>query len=124
MSQYLIPPQDFLTLLTKRTDYLNQLTTFGTQDLLKATQSLEALMKKHLSYREPIKFNIQIPFRGPHRGMLKWVAQTVPEVDPTSLTAQGTYGGEQFHWNGLFECYEIMFDNLDLEDVGLLAVES
>jgi hypothetical protein len=98
--------------------------TFGTQDLLKAMQSLEDLMKKHLSYREPVKFNIQILFRGPHRGMLKWLAQTIPEVDPTSLTAWGMYTGEQFRWNGLFECYEIMFNNLDLEDIGLLTVES
>jgi hypothetical protein len=34
------------------------------------------------------------------------------------------YAGEQFRWNGLFEHYEIMFNDLDLEDVGLLAVES
>jgi hypothetical protein len=34
------------------------------------------------------------------------------------------YAGEQFHWNGWFEHYEIMFNDLDLEDVGLLAVES
>jgi hypothetical protein len=33
------------------------------------------------------------------------------------------YTGEQFRWNRLFECYEITFD-LDLEDVGLLTVES
>jgi hypothetical protein len=98
--------------------------TFGAQDLLKAMQSLEALMKKHLSYGEPIKFNVQIPFGGPHRGMLKWLARTIPEVDPTSLTAWGMYMGEQFRWNRLFECYEITFNDLDLEDIGLLAVES
>jgi hypothetical protein len=74
MSQYLIPPQDLLSLLTRRTNYLNQLTTFGAQDLLEATQSLESLLKKHLSYREPIKFNIQIPYGGPHRIMLEWLA--------------------------------------------------
>jgi hypothetical protein len=42
MSQYLIPPQDLLLLLTRHTDYLNQLTTFGARDLLEATQSLES----------------------------------------------------------------------------------
>jgi hypothetical protein len=47
--------------------------TFGAQDLLEATQSLEALMKKHLSYREPVKFNVQILFGGLHRGTLKWL---------------------------------------------------
>jgi hypothetical protein len=97
---------------------------FCAQDLLKAMQGLEALMKKHLSYREPIKFNVQILFRGLHRGTLEWLAQTVHEVNPTSLTARGTYTGEQSCWNRLFECYEITFDDLDLEDVGLLAVES
>ena len=56
--------------------------------------------------------------------MLKWLAQTIPEVNPTSLTTRGTYAGEQFHWNRWFECYEIMFNDLDLKDVGPLMVES
>jgi hypothetical protein len=99
--------------------------TFCTWDLLEATQSLESLMKKHLSYQEPVRFNVQIPFVGPYRVTLEWLTRAIPEeVDSTSLTAQGTYVGEQFHWNRWFECYEIMFDNLDLEDIGLLAVES
>jgi hypothetical protein len=124
MSWYLIPPQDLLTLLARRMDYLSQLTMFGAWDLLEATQSFESLIKKHLSYQEPVKFNIQILFRGPHRVTLKWLARAIPEVNPTSLTAQGMYAGEQFCWNGWFEHYEIMFDNLDLKDVGLLTVES
>jgi hypothetical protein len=28
--------------------------------------------------------------------MLEWLAQAIPEVNPTSLTTQGMYAGEQF----------------------------
>jgi hypothetical protein len=80
MSWYLIPPQDLLSLLARWTEYLNWLMTFGTRDLLEATQSLESLMKKHLSYWEPVKFNVQIPFIGPYRVTLKWLAWAIPEA--------------------------------------------
>ncbi|KAF9504300.1 hypothetical protein BS47DRAFT_1401549 [Hydnum rufescens UP504] len=110
MSRYLLTPQELLTFLAR--------------ELLEAMQKLDALLRRHLSYQDLVKFNVQIPYGGPHQTMLKWLAQTTLGVNPTSLTAHGTYAGEQFQWNGWFEHYKIMLDDLDLEDMGILPSDS
>jgi hypothetical protein len=90
---------------------------------MQATLELLAVLERHLSYEEPVKFNIQIPFLGSHCDVLVWLAHKILEVDPTSIGAQGTYAGKQFRWNGWFERYEITLDDLGLNDLGLLEEE-
>jgi hypothetical protein len=34
------------------------------------------------------------------------------------------YIGKQFHWNGNYKHYEIMLDDLDLKDLGILDYKS
>jgi hypothetical protein len=91
---------------------------------MQATLKLLAVLKRHLSYKELVKFNIQIPFLGSHHNVLVWLPHKIMEVDPTSIGAQGRYAGEQFRWNGWFKRYEIMLDDLGLNDLGLLEEES
>jgi hypothetical protein len=124
MSWYLLTPKDILSLLARQIKYLSLLTAFNMKELLEAMQQLESLLRRHLAYQEPVKFNVQIPFGGPHRTTLKWIAWTIPSIDPTSLTTCSMYAGEQFHWNGWFEHYEITLDDLDLKDLGILPSES
>jgi hypothetical protein len=100
MSQYLLTPEDILSLLARRTEYLSLLMVFNAKELLKATQQLESLLRRHLAYQEPIKFNVHIPFGGPYRTTLKWIAQTIPSINPISFTARSMYAGKQFRWNG------------------------
>jgi hypothetical protein len=92
--------------------------------LLTATESLLMALWRHLLYDELTQFNIAIPFIGPYHDALIWLAHETLEVNPTSMGAQGTYAGEQFHWNSIYEHYEIMLNNLDLEDLGILNYES
>jgi hypothetical protein len=92
--------------------------------LLMATESLLTVLQRHLSYDELTQFNIPIPFIGPYHDTLIWLACETPEVNPTSMGAQGTYVGKQFRWNGNYECYKIMLDDLNLKDLGIFDYES
>ena len=91
---------------------------------LEATHRLDELFRHHLSYDKPAVFSIPLPFAGAYRDTLTWVMQELPPVDPTSISAQGTFPSEELQWNSLYERYKIILDNLQLEDVGLLTHDS
>jgi len=47
-----------------------------------------------------------------------WIAKRSPQPEPTSLLARGTYDQELFRWSNAWEEYEIVLDNLGLDDIG------
>jgi hypothetical protein len=92
--------------------------------LLTATENPLTVLWRHLLYDKPTQFNIPTPFIGPCHDALIWLACKTPEVNPTSMGAQGMYTGEQFCWNSNYKHYKIMLNDLDLEDLGILNYES
>jgi hypothetical protein len=57
---------------------------------------------------------------GPSCDLLIWVAGRLPQLDHTSLLAHGTYDYEFFIWSSNREVYEIVLDDLNLEDMGVV----
>ena len=82
-----------------------------------ATELLRNLLNRHLAYEQPMAFRFAIPMAGPSRDLLVWVVDQLPPIDPTSLLARGTYNTELFAWSNAREEYEIVLDNLSLEDI-------
>ncbi|KAF9517550.1 hypothetical protein BS47DRAFT_1359580 [Hydnum rufescens UP504] len=124
MSRYLILPAMLTGLLEQRRDQLLGMSASLAVQLCGATGELLAVLTNHLSYEEPLQFNIPIPLHGFHRDALTWAAREIPEIDPTSIGAQGTYSSEQFRWNRLYERYEVILDDLNLDDIGVLDYKS
>jgi hypothetical protein len=124
MSHYLVQPVAFISLLEQQADYLQDMDAPLASQLLMATESLLTVLQRHLSYNKPTQFNIPIPFIGPYHDTLIWLAHKTPEVDPTSMGAQGMHTGKQFCWNSNYKHYKIMLDDLNLEDLGILDCES
>jgi hypothetical protein len=57
---------------------------------------------------------------GPSHDLLVWVAGRLLQLDCTSLLAHGTYNCEFFIWSSNREEYEIVLDDLNLEDMGIV----
>ena len=86
---------------------------------LEATCQLHDLLQHHLSYNKPAVFSVPLPFARVYHNALTWVAQELPPVDPTSISAQGTFPTEVLRWNSLYERYEIILDDLQLRGHGI-----
>ena len=124
MSRYFMAPNVMLFFLEGRIAKLAGMAEAYAGPALEATRRLDELFRRHLSYDKPAVFSVPLPFAGAYRDALTWVAQELPPVDPTSISARGTFPSEVLRWNGLYERYEIVLDDLQLEDVGLLTHDS
>jgi hypothetical protein len=124
MSRYFVSPSIMLFFLENRTTKLVGIAEAYAGPALDATRRLRDLLQCHLSYDKPAVFSVPLPFAGMYRDALTWVAQELPPVDPTSISARGTFPAEVLRWNGFYERYEIVLDDLQLEDVGLLVHDS
>lgn len=124
MSRYFVPPIVLLFFLDQRIAKLMNVATANANALLVAARQLRETLTCHLSYESPLGCAVPLPFAGPYRDTLTWLATELPAVDPTSVSARGTFTTETFRWNSLYERYEIVLDDLQLEDVGLLTSDA
>jgi hypothetical protein len=121
MSRYFASAAVLSFFLNERITRLTTYSTTNANSWRAAAQHLRHQLSCHLSYEKPTGFTIPIPFAGPFRDTLIWLAQELPAVEPTSVSARGTYTSEAFRWNPIYERFEIIIDDLQLEDYGLLT---
>ena len=125
MSRYFVHPVALLFFLDLRRSRLTTISraTGGVagSPLIEAALQLQNVLTCHQTYEKPWAFSIPLPFSGPYRDTLTWLAHELPAVEPTSASARGTFTAEVFRWNNFYERYEIVLDDLGLEDVGLLT---
>jgi len=122
MSRYRLAPAAVCWQLRERLDKLRDVSVAPDFPIRVATCQLALLLDRHMSYATPEGFRIPLPSYGPPREAVTFLTQFT-FVDSTSLLARGTYQFEQFRWSPVAEEYEIILDDLDLEDIGISLME-
>ena len=118
MSRYAMSAGRLMKSLNERIAWLTKAGVPSNNQGREATELLRNLLSRHLAYEQPTAFRFPIPLAGPSRDLFVWIVDQLPPVEPTSLLARGTYNMELFTWSNAREEYEIVLDNLSLEDVG------
>ena len=125
MSRYFVHPVALLFILDLRRTRLTTVSratgSVAGSPLMEATSQLQYLLTCHQTYETPWAFSIPLPFSGPYHDTLTWLTHELPAVEPTSASVHGTFTAEVFRWNDFYERYEIVLDDLGLEDIGLLT---
>jgi hypothetical protein len=112
MSRYRATPLEFMQLVERR---ITQFRSTGALAALELTLQLQALLSRHLAYEQPTAFRIPLASTHLSRELFVWIAKGI-HVNPTSLLARGAFDVEHFTWSNGREEYEIVLDDLNLEE--------
>jgi hypothetical protein len=119
MSRYYASPSVLVSCLEERIEWFTCMGILAANPCREATEFFRSILSCHLSYDKPTSLRIPLPMAGPSCELLVWVTGRLPQLDCTSFLAHGTYDTELFIWSSPREEYEIVLDDLNLEDMGV-----
>jgi hypothetical protein len=122
MSRYRLAPATINWQLRERLQTMRDASVAHSAPIREATRTLAMILNRHMSYATPDGFRIALPLFGTPREAITFLTQYA-SFDSTSLLSRGTYQFEQFRWSPVAEEYEIVLDDLELEDIGISLTE-